>query len=92
MDLDGYDAEAAGGTDCDDEWWKVHPGADDPPCDGIDQDCDGDPAACDDTGSAAPDPDPDEPRAECAGSGCAAGPAAWLLLLPLLGRRRQRSA
>lgn len=42
-DLDGYEA----GEDCDDEDPDVHPGAEDPPGDGIDQDCDGADSAAD---------------------------------------------
>jgi len=41
MDGDGFTPEECGGLDCDDFDPSVHPGADDPPGDGIDWDCDG---------------------------------------------------
>ncbi len=41
VDGDGYDAESAGGDDCDDTRYSVNPGADDLVGDGVDQNCDG---------------------------------------------------
>ena len=40
-DGDGYDAESAGGDDCDDDRYSINPGADDIVGDGVDQNCDG---------------------------------------------------
>lgn len=41
-DGDGFATSAEGqGADCDDSSSSIHPGADDPPGDGIDQNCDG---------------------------------------------------
>ncbi|MFC1888947.1 MopE-related protein [Thermodesulfobacteriota bacterium] len=41
LDYDGYDHEACGGDDCDDENGEVHPGHDEVPDNGVDDDCDG---------------------------------------------------
>ena len=40
-DSDGFCAEARGGNDCDDGDRRVHPGAEEIPADGLDQDCNG---------------------------------------------------
>ena len=40
-DMDGFDSEAAGGTDCDDTDAQVNPGAEETWYDGVDSDCDG---------------------------------------------------
>ncbi len=41
FDGDGYDKLSQGGSDCDDGSASVYPGAPEVPCDGVDQDCDG---------------------------------------------------
>jgi MYXO-CTERM domain-containing protein len=49
-DGDGYHDTVCGGSDCDDDESSVHPGAEDICEDGIDQDCDGLDAPCDEHG------------------------------------------
>jgi hypothetical protein len=46
-DGDGFDSEAAGGDDCNDDDPAIRPGAPDPCGDGVDRDCDGFDPACD---------------------------------------------
>ena len=41
LDGDGYDAESAGGTDCDDDNAEIHPDATETAGDGVDSNCDG---------------------------------------------------
>ncbi len=41
LDDDGFEGPQAGGPDCDDQDAAVHPGAEDPPYDGVDTDCSG---------------------------------------------------
>ena len=52
------------GEDCDDRDGDRYPGAEDPPCDGIDQDCGGEPDIADSDGDGVLDP-------ECGGDDCA---------------------
>ena len=40
QDGDGFSSQSTGGTDCSDELSSIHPGAPDPPMDGIDWNCD----------------------------------------------------
>jgi hypothetical protein len=68
MDGDGYVSESDGGPDCDDFTQSTRPDAQDLPGDGVDNDCDGRDAAA------------GEPE----GSGCSAGPARAVALLPLV--------
>ena len=74
------------GGDCDDRVASIHPGAEDHPGDGVDQDCDGEDALPEDEGEA----DPDE-AAACDGCASTRAPPAGLLVLPLLlGLARRR--
>lgn len=80
VDGDGYLSEACGGDDCDDADASVHPGAEDPPDDGVDRNCDG----------------IDGTTWLFGGGGCSTTPAGGsgalaLLALLLLGRRRGRA-
>jgi MYXO-CTERM domain-containing protein len=57
FDGDGYESP----EDCDDEDADIHPGLEDLPEDGIDQDCDGEDAVAGDTGEPEPPEDTGEP-------------------------------
>jgi hypothetical protein len=96
----------ADGGDCDDGDGEVHPGAEDVPGDGVDQDCDGvDPAEDpSDDAPAEEDPSADAPSAEApsaespsdeapAKSGCSTAPASplpWLAALLAVTARARR--
>jgi len=111
-DGDGYTADAAGVTscappsgyseasaeaDCDDGDPESHPGAEDLPGDGVDQDCDGADATLDTGDAPSETGDSGAGETEPEGCGCrGASPGvglAWLLALawlPLAGRRDPR--
>jgi MYXO-CTERM domain-containing protein len=98
-DGDGVDCR----TDCAEGDPAVHPGADDPPGDGVDSDCDGEDGPAGGDGGDGGDPDGADGGGAAdaggspkdAGCACASAPARapWALLLPVLGlpllRRRR---
>ena len=91
VDVDGdlFNAEVAGGTDCDDTNPDINIDATDIPDDGIDQDCSGADTTTDDTDDTDTGGEPEDPKCGCNAVSGPAGLWGLTLLAPLLWRRRR---